>query len=689
MSITEQNTQHVGLKIGADQVRIQGKHWARTLEAILARVADGLGVTEPIVAEFYKLLVYDPGSFFLSHRDTEKAPGMFATLVLVLPSISTGGDLVVRHKGREVRLDLRGDDPSEAAFAAFYADCVHEVLPVTAGYRLTLIYNLLRRGPGPMPEPPSYADEQARVTALLRGWVADKQSPDNDAPEKLIYPLEHAYTPAELGFEALKGVDAAVAGVLVGTAQQSGCDLHLALVTVEESGIAEPTDDFGSRRRWLESEEEEDFEAVEVCERQVTLSEWRRPDGSRWALGEIPVQEDELSPPGAFEEMEPDEEHFQEATGNEGASFERTYRRAALVLWPRERIFAVLSRAGLQVTLPYLSDLTERWVTSGEDSRSPLWLQAHELSEHMLSNWPTQESYPRPSEASDAARMLTLLTRLKDTARLDTFLADIAVRSLSDKGDNDAILGALDLLPPHRALALLERIMAGNAATSLSACGDLLARAVAARSPDRRTYLVGAATALIEALPGDPARAAPSQPWRRRLEVEPGFIVSLFTALGHIDEALAERAADHILAWPKTYDLDTVLMPAIQGLMGSPLIQGSAVQRLRLACLEHLRARVTEPLEAPRDWSRASALGCQCPHCSELSRYLADPERQTWTFKAVETRRSHVEAAIREAGCGTGPFPGRHHGDNSSPAPQQRKLASGPRLRSCHSPFGG
>jgi hypothetical protein len=61
-------------QIGADQVRIQGKHWARTLEGILARVADGLGVTEPIVAEFYKLLVYDPGSFFLSHRDTEKAP---------------------------------------------------------------------------------------------------------------------------------------------------------------------------------------------------------------------------------------------------------------------------------------------------------------------------------------------------------------------------------------------------------------------------------------------------------------------------------------------------------------------------------------------------------------------------------------------------------------------------------------
>jgi hypothetical protein len=178
------------------------------------------GVTEPIVAEFYKLLMYDPGSFFVSHRDTEKTPGMFATLVLVLPSNSTGGELIVRHKGREVRLDLRCEDPAEAAFAAFYADCVHEVLPVTAGYRLTLIYNLLRRGKGPVPKPPSYVGEQARLTKILRAWVDDKQSPDNDAPEKIVYLLEHAYTSAELGFEALKGADAAAAGVLTAAARR-------------------------------------------------------------------------------------------------------------------------------------------------------------------------------------------------------------------------------------------------------------------------------------------------------------------------------------------------------------------------------------------------------------------------------------------------------------------------------------
>ena len=112
------------------------------------------------MAEFYKLLVYDAGSFFVNHRDSEKAAGMFATLIIVLPSIHTGGELVIRHQGREVRIDPRCDEPSDACFVAFYADCVHEVLPIASGCRLTLVYNLLRSGGGAQPTPPSYTSEQ-------------------------------------------------------------------------------------------------------------------------------------------------------------------------------------------------------------------------------------------------------------------------------------------------------------------------------------------------------------------------------------------------------------------------------------------------------------------------------------------------------------------------------------------------
>jgi predicted 2-oxoglutarate/Fe(II)-dependent dioxygenase YbiX len=155
-------------QIGPEQVRLAGKHWQTTLDRIVALAAEGLGVSGPVAAELYKLLVYDEGSFFASHRDTEKAPGMFATLVLALPSLSSGGELVVRHKEREATLDLAGDEPSELAFAVFYADCVHEVLPVMSGCRAALIYNLVRQGKGSAIEPPSYERETARVAGCSR-----------------------------------------------------------------------------------------------------------------------------------------------------------------------------------------------------------------------------------------------------------------------------------------------------------------------------------------------------------------------------------------------------------------------------------------------------------------------------------------------------------------------------------------
>ncbi len=63
------------------------------LAELVAEATRGLGVNEPVAADFYKLLVYDPGSFFVDHRDTEKVPGMFASMVRVLPSTHGGGEL--------------------------------------------------------------------------------------------------------------------------------------------------------------------------------------------------------------------------------------------------------------------------------------------------------------------------------------------------------------------------------------------------------------------------------------------------------------------------------------------------------------------------------------------------------------------------------------------------------------------
>ena len=650
-------------QIDAAQVQI-GRRWEQTVIDIVKCARTGLGVTGSVVAEFYKMLVYEPGQFFLSHRDTEKAPGMFATLIIVLPSIYTGGELVVRHQGEEAVLDLCPPEPAVATFAAFYADCLHEVQPVTSGCRLALVYNLLRQDRSRLPEPPDHDAEQALLTKLLRQWSIAKQSPDDESPEKLIYPLEHVYTEAEISFDLLKGADVARADALITAAEQAECDLHLALVSIEESGNAEYHGDYyGSRRRkWSydeeededEDEDEADFEIGEIFDRSATLSQWQRPDGQLATLGDFPFNKEELCPPGALDNMEPDETHFQEASGNAGASFDRTYRRAALIVWPQHRRLAVFNQVGLSTTLPYLTDLAKQWTHSGQSQESPLWRQAHELTGFMLETWEVDRPRrPRP----EAANLLATLTQLNDTTRIEAFLTNISAAGNYCKADNPAILKASSLLPPTKAIDLIRRIIAGSAVESPSACADLLAQsATAAQKSGQIAALIPIAKILLDTLPGDPARIPPPPPeqrWRSHPpQVESTFVVDLLTGLGLIDPALADQAVRYMQAWPNTYPPDGILIPAALDLVKKPDIrQLAAFEHLRDACLIPLRQRIAEPLEPPRDWTRPSTVSCKCAHCAELSRFLADPNRKVWDFRSPQANRNHVSESIRRNQC--------------------------------------
>ncbi len=151
-----------------------------------------LGIEGKVIAEPYKLLMYDTGGFFLPHRDTEKLPGTFGSLILSLPSRHSGGELVLRHQGREQRVDFGSEfDPSVIRWAAFFADCEHEELPVTSGHRVCLTYDLVLVGVHTKtPTAPVGGTE-----ALRPGLVHIAQTQRDDITAIL---LEHRYTQESL-----------------------------------------------------------------------------------------------------------------------------------------------------------------------------------------------------------------------------------------------------------------------------------------------------------------------------------------------------------------------------------------------------------------------------------------------------------------------------------------------------------
>ncbi|KAL3253155.1 hypothetical protein ABHI18_009682 [Aspergillus niger] len=192
------------------QFSLQNPLWQQQMDDVVDDAVTGLGlIAQPdeVQAELYKLLIYEEGAFFLPHQDTEKADGMFATLVVCLPSKHEGGTLVASHRGWKIAWSTAPSSEFSFSWSAWYADVIHEVRPVTSGYRVVLVYNLIHR---PSVGLGFSGIQTDKLTHLLESWVSgcsgngqsDHSGWDHHikgaCPPALVYLLEHQYTVAEL-----------------------------------------------------------------------------------------------------------------------------------------------------------------------------------------------------------------------------------------------------------------------------------------------------------------------------------------------------------------------------------------------------------------------------------------------------------------------------------------------------------
>lgn len=673
-------------QLAPSRLDIGGKSWPDTFERILSICAEGLGCTGANVsAEIYKLLVYDEGAFFKTHRDTEKTEGMFGTLLIVLPSPHSGGELVVRHADREVTIDLSEDEVAEIKFAAFYADCEHEVLPVTRGNRVCLVYNLLQRPPPLMA--PVYDGETADAAMLLAKAFAAP-----DAPTKIAWLLEHQYSPAALSFAALKSADRARAKVLQKAAARADCASHLGIVHIEESGPAEYRD-HGSRgpRGWGRSRYEQDedarreeFEVVEVADGYSYIDNWLTLEDRTVDFGRLPLREGEVLPVGALDDEAPDEQRLLEASGNEGVSFERAYHRAALVLWPRKKFIDVLLQTGVHAALPYLEARTA--VTCSDMDRQAIHaevLRAVNMWERQIHNESKgnadlpgldldadnprydrdevddfNEVTARDSKggASGRSRMIVLLQRFSDVALLERFVRGVVTARYHGE-EARALTESARILGAKRCGALFSRLIKGRMRVAPLGCINLVARLVGqhrASIPQAwATALHEIAAAVVERLPA--LRSASESANRyggdtpERKPTDSDALSDLLNALTVLKALpLRSAACAAIAANRKAFDPRAVIVPALCTLRdtGRSITGNADYQRLWLQTADVLLTRSEHPPSPPRDWRQDARLSCSCEDCRELQLFVSDPMRQVHRFRVNKERRQHLHRQI-------------------------------------------
>ncbi|MYK29143.1 MAG: 2OG-Fe(II) oxygenase [Gammaproteobacteria bacterium] len=622
-------------QIDASRFHIDGGGWPETFEGILEAVTAGLGCPSgSLIAEPYKLLIYETGGFFAAHRDTEKADGMVGTLSISLPTEGAGGELVVRHRDREVSLDMNASDPSELAYAAFYADCAHETRPVREGCRLSLVFNLRLR-PGDRKTPrhaPDHSDQIQNLTEQLIRWRDDESGPD-----KLVWLLEHDYSEAGLSWDLLKNADSALAGVLKKAADQADCEIHAAILHIEEEGSPD-YDSISHYGDW----HDDDFEGAEIDEifdAHHWLDTWNGPDSTQPDLGKIPLRPEETLPVGALADAEPDEQWINEATGNAGATVERAYRHAALVLWPRCRALQVMAGASIDTAVAWVAQQLGR---KGAD--------AGELVNQLIDLW---NSVSQDRREPEQAPMLDLLAAHGDDAPALRFLSEV-VLSRYDGTENKSLLPVLRLIGAEAGGEFLAELVEAQMPRRANAILALLLKAGRLRHFKWRTTLRKGIAAALAALP-EALRPRPNdrmfvwQPAPPETIDQDGLanLFALAWRCGLLPEAEAATAA--VAAHPKVATPQRHLPAALDALSSEKGISGSAAYlALWRRAAESLLARSAMPPEAPADWVVAAGISCDCELCDHLKAFCADPVAEVRRFPVRQDLRSHLRHQITD-----------------------------------------
>lgn len=574
------------------QFELRNPAWAETVDAAVQAVQGAFAIPGKIEAHLYKLLVYEKGSFFVAHRDTEKLDRMFATLVVCLPSQHTGGALEVTHDGETWSMDLSPDSAYGLQYAAFYADCLHEVKPVQSGYRVCLVYNLVKpRGRLQAPRPSAHVQPVAdALAAVLRHRV------------KVAIPLGHEYTEAGLRWDDLKGRDRVLLQVLQAAAERLGLDLHLALMTLYQRGEADLEDFYRYSRRRMS---EEDVGVSEIYEERFALDAWRNAEGPVDRLGTLQLDPDEVLLRGGLEDL-PWEQEVHEATGNEGVSVERTYRGAMAVLWPRNRFLTLLARQGPVVAVPMLAE------QSGQ--------AALDFAAAIMDAWP-------PGRSPACAGMLDALARLGDADLASRFVRDVLPQAMTGS-EGEALAKLVRSVGPKAMTPALAEFAGGARALEpavqvLSSLGQL-------------------PLAVGRELLGLLKRCDSQRPTWDRPDRRPTLeaILRAVHDWGELEEELAAYCLqDEVL-----YPVREVLAPVVAA---TAKLGGEAWRRLHARCLERLREWTATPVVIPDHWAQAVTLGCRCEPCQDVERFMADPAATVWRLKAVQYRRDHVQERCR------------------------------------------
>jgi hypothetical protein len=618
-----------------NQFTLDGR-WQQVLDGALDVLRDRLGLspTARLWLEPHAMLVYGKGQFFLPHQDSEKHDAMVGSVVLWLPSVHTGGELVVEHAG--TRETYRGSRES-LSFVAFYADCRHEVRPVRSGHRVSITFNLLAEEVDPATQPePAAAVAQCLTEHFAQRAVSPYSERDLGLPNRLVFLLDHEYTERGLAANRLKGADTKRTALLRAAATQAGCEAVLALAEIKETWDAWPAEDNDYCHVHYDEDDEddpgsatdEDYQLNDLIEAEIVLGWWIRPDGTGGEPISLYVPEHEVCTATPTATLTPYESAFEGYMGNYGNTLDRWYRRAAVVVWPTQRSFAARAEASPGWALAEVRARLDDGDVSGA--------RAAALS--MESFWAPRADLLRAA--------LDVADGLDEAATATMLLEPFSIEMTTDEHAT-----ALAAVAARYGVEWMRTLIAGWRATDPYLATDLSRWTV--------EVLPTLCNGLRAADAGPVAALFVEQAWlglQSRLSA--GVVVAraedrasrlaalsepLMRLLGVTDEHLRENIVQALRRFP-----ETVLECALPALRLARRRRAPGMDELARDCATRLTEILARPARAAHDWS-IEWTGCGCDRCQRLGEFLRSRTDRSVEWPLITEARRHVHAQIDRA----------------------------------------
>jgi hypothetical protein len=452
--------------------------------------------------------------------------------------------------------------------------------------------------------------------------------------------LDHQYSERGLRWSQLKGDDADRAEVLRRAAELAGCDVALAQAEVHET--RECYDDAPPRRRrrgWGHDDEPEgDLEVGDLLDVTVTIT----PAAGNPARVTSVVDEFEIAEVTPTANLAPYDSEYTGFMGNWGNTIDRWYRRAAIVIWPRSRAFA-LDELLTEPTTGAKPDTTQR-----------------ERIDTLLRFWPTAVRTGDQRQLMPRALRLAVLTA--DPHLAEQLLEPFGVEALTpgDAAELIALGGQHGLewlqqrlstwtdqrhawtppVPRTTWTATLPDLCTRLRDEPASDIGTAAARTLTAHISQWLIGAVGDATQLVT-----PSRRASA------LDTLAAPTLAVLRAAGIADLPIVREHIRTTLREPG-HTLDTLLVKVIETAAPLPADERTTIgiDTIATHARDALVASLAQPPRAADDWSiNGLATSTCCEDCATLAAFLADPLARQLTWPLAKPRRQHIHHRLDEA----------------------------------------